>query len=371
VDAQVARAKREAGITQAWPTRERLLVAVGPSPLSANLIRSAYRMATRLQARWIGLAVETPAVLRLSGEERARMEENLTLAERLGAETLVVSGESVADSIIQVANQRNVTRIIVGKADRPSWRDRLRPSLSEALIRRSGGIDVLVTRGEAEAPRPRPRGAAPRPLPVREYLWTLALIAAVIGIGLAARPVLDQVDVAMLYLLAILLVASRFSRGPSLLASLGSVAAFDFFFVTPYFTFAIADVRYAVTFLVLLATGLVVSSLTLRIRRQAEASREREQRITLLHNLTRSFAYRRGVRDIATTAVSHMEVLYGVPAALFLPDSGDGCPFRPAVSIRSRIPSTNARWPGGCSSTGGPRDTPPTPCRSPRACTCP
>ncbi len=321
VDAQMTRIKRDAGIAEAWPTRERLLVAVGPSPQSANLIRTAYRMATRLQAPWIAVAVESQATGRLGPEDQARVAENLTLAERLGAETLVVAGDSVVESLVQLAHQRNVTRIVVGKPGKVRWRDRMLASPVDELIRRAEGIDILVTRGEPEA-ESRPRSPRPeQPARVSEYGWTLGALAATTGLSWGLWPILDRLDVAMLYVLCILLVASRFSRGPALLASLGSVAAFDFFFVPPYFTFAVSDVRYVVTFGVLLATGLLVSTLTLRVRNQAEVAREREQRMTLLHMMTRSFAFRRGLRDIAETAASHVEVLYETPAALLAPDS--------------------------------------------------
>jgi two-component system sensor histidine kinase KdpD len=75
---------------------------------------------------------------------------------------------------------------------------------------------------------------------------------------------------------------------------------------------------------VLLVAGLLVSTLTLRIRSQAATAREREQRITMVHMMTRSFAYRRGLKDIVDTAVSHVEVVYGTGAVLYLPAAAGG-----------------------------------------------
>ncbi|HXH27875.1 MAG TPA: two-component system sensor histidine kinase KdbD, partial [Candidatus Polarisedimenticolia bacterium] len=112
VDAQMARWKEDQGIGQPWPIRERILVAVGPAPHSANLIRAACRMAMRLGAPWIALSVETPAHRGLPERERERAAAHLALAERLGAETLVVDAERVSEAVLQVARQRNVTRIL-------------------------------------------------------------------------------------------------------------------------------------------------------------------------------------------------------------------------------------------------------------------
>src|SRR6185437_16375445 len=88
----------------------------------------------------------------------------------------------------------------------------------------------------------------------------------------------DLADIVMVYLLAIVLVATRLGRWPSLLASLLSVAAFDWFFIPPYQTFAVTDFRHVGTFGVMLLVGLLISNLTERIRQQARLARAREQR---------------------------------------------------------------------------------------------
>src|SRR5437016_12351753 len=91
-------------------------------------------------------------------------------------------------------------------------------------------------------------------------------------------PFFELANLIMTYLLAIVVIAARYGRGPSVVASVMSVAAFDFFCVPPYFTFVVADTQYLLTFTVMLVVGLVISGLTARIRRQAEAARQREQR---------------------------------------------------------------------------------------------
>jgi two-component system sensor histidine kinase KdpD len=318
VDVQMSAWRRDEGISQPWPTRERILVAIGPAPQSANLIRAACRMAMRLQAPWIALSVETPAFHHLPAEERQRAAAHLSLAERLGAETVVVDAEEAGQAILDLARQRNVTRILVGKPTHPRWRDRLRGSLVDRLVRGSGTIDVLVTTGEAERESPvAARGTAPA-VPAREYLWAAATVLASTGACWLARPYLELADVAMIYLLGVLFVSSRFSPLPAVLTSLASVAAFDFFFVPPLFTFSVSAPRHVITFVVMLATGLVVSSLTLRVRRQAEAAREREQRTATLYMMTRTFAFQSSVADLAETAARHVEILFEAEAAVLL-----------------------------------------------------
>ena len=265
VDAQMTSWQRDEGIAQPWSARERIMVAIGPAPQSANLIRAGYRMATRLGAPWVVLWVETAASHRLPPADQERIQQHITLAEQLGAETIVLAAERVSDAVHQIARQRNVSRILVGKPTHARWHDRWRGSLVDELVRGSGPIDIIATQGDETATHARPvRTHAP--LPVSEYLRAAGVVLAATGVCWLTRPILDLADQAMLYLLSVLYVASRSTRGPALFASLASVAALDFFFVSPFFTFAISDVRYLVTFVVMLVTGVLVSSLTVRIR---------------------------------------------------------------------------------------------------------
>ncbi len=80
------------------------------------------------------------------------------------------------------------------------------------------------------------------------------------------------IDAAMLYLLAVVLAAARYRQGPAVTAALVGIASFDFFFVHPLYTFSVSDVRYLLTFGVMLLVALVLGGLTGRIRDQAEAA---------------------------------------------------------------------------------------------------
>src|SRR5450432_429683 len=92
------------------------------------------------------------------------------------------------------------------------------------------------------------------------------------------EPFLADSNVLMLYLLGVLWVAGRFSRGAAIAASILAVAAFDFCFVRPYLTFDVADRQYLITFAVMLLTALIISTLTHRVRQHAQAAKEAWER---------------------------------------------------------------------------------------------
>lgn len=96
------------------------------------------------------------------------------------------------------------------------------------------------------------------------------------------KPWLASENVVMLFLLAVFLVAWRLGRGPGAVAAFVAVALFDFFFVLPHFTFAVADAQHLVTFTVMLAVGLVTGQLAALSRerlRQLQAAQDARMRI--------------------------------------------------------------------------------------------
>jgi two-component system sensor histidine kinase KdpD len=100
-----------------------------------------------------------------------------------------------------------------------------------------------------------------------------------------------------------------------------SVAAFDFFFVLPRFSFAITDLEYLVTFIVMLLVALVISTLTVRLRQQAEAARHRERRTAALYALSRELASTRDIDGLLQAAARHLHEVFESQVSLLLPDA--------------------------------------------------
>jgi two-component system, OmpR family, sensor histidine kinase KdpD len=323
VDAQMRLYRREHAIDKVWPTTERVLVCIGPTPYSTRLVRAAKRMADSLGAEWIAAYVETPANLRLPPEARDAVVQTLRLAESLGGQTITLSGATMSETILAHARDRNVSKIVVGKPRRTRLQRFVLGSIVDALVQGSGDIDVYVisaAREEAVTPMPARRRALPTDW--LAYARSVAVVAAATGVAWIIWPVSDLSDLIMVYLLGIVLVAMRAGRGPSLAASVLSVAAFDFFFVPPYFTFAVTDTRHLFTFFVMLVVGLVISGLTVRSRTQAEAAHHREQRTAALYAMSRELAGTRGIDDLLQVAARHVAEVFRTAVAVLVPDGG-------------------------------------------------
>jgi two-component system sensor histidine kinase KdpD len=322
VDAQMRGYMREHGIRETWPAGDRLLVCIGPNPAGARLVRTGKRMATSLKCEWVVVCVETPGQA-ISVADRAALVQNLQLAQELGAQAITLSGHSVADEILAYARAHNITRIIAGKPTHGRWRDKVFGSLLDQLVRGSGEIDVYVITGDVEEGRVPPRRVVGLHAGWRDYAWAGAVVAVCTVLGAAVFQSLSITDVAMVYLLGAGVVASRFGRGPSIFAAFLSIAVFDFFFVPPRFTFAVSDLRYGLTFVVMLGVALVISGLTLRIREQAETARLRERRTGALYAMSRELAAARGFSELVLVASRHLQETFEARAQFLFPDAGD------------------------------------------------
>ncbi len=286
VDAAMREYRERHAISATWAANERILVCVGPDPLSTRLVRSGARMAGALHAEWLAVYVETPNLVRLPQPARDRILQTLRFAAELGAESANLSGESVAATLIDFARQRNVSRIIVGKPLRPRWRDRFDVSLVDELIRQSGAIDVYVISGEPGEERPAPPRIPKRNSHWPAYLKALAVVAAATFVCSFMTTRFESTNIVMVYLLGTVLVAARFGRGPSVMAAILSVCLFDFLFVPPKYSFAVSDTQYVITFAVMLTTAFLISQLTARGKRQASVARLRERRAAELYALS-------------------------------------------------------------------------------------
>ncbi|POA99345.1 two-component system sensor histidine kinase KdbD [Chromobacterium sinusclupearum] len=350
VDAQMRAYRADQSIAPVWHARERLLVCVGPGPGTEKLIRSTKRLAANLDADWIAVYVETPNLQRLPEEQRARVLKGLKLAQELGAETTVLGGSELAATLLAYARTRNVSKLVVGKSVRNPLVRLWQGSLVNELTRLSGDVDIYVVAHELEDESSR-RGKRVRSLLFSEddegkarrgYLAASAICFATTAVNHLLVPYFALSNVIMVHLLAVVLIATRYGRGPGVLASFLSVAAFDFFFVPPRLSFAVSDTQYLLTFIVMLVVALIISQLTARFRFEATIATYRERRTRALYDLGRELAGALTASQIIETAVGRLEPLFRAKVMLFIPNSEDQ--LRTATDYGSAADTGVAQW---------------------------
>ncbi|RQS28537.1 DUF4118 domain-containing protein [Burkholderia sp. Bp8992] len=336
VDAQMREYRADRSIQRIWQARERLLVCVGPGAEAPTLVRAAARLAASLKADWLAVYVETPRLQRLPDARRQRTLDALKLAAELGAETATLAGADAVAALIGYAKVRNVSKIVAGGSPKAGLMRRLARPFGEQLAERAGDVDLMLIRASAsDEARAAPLDARARDWrdafaqfgthrsPPRHYVYAAAICAAITVVASLVSERLDLTNLVMLYLLGVVFSAVRLGRGPGVLQSFLSVAAFDYFFVPPRMSFSVSDTQYLLTFFGMLLTSLVISHLTSTLTRQASVAQRRERRTGAIYAMARELGAALTTEQIVEIGSRHVGEVFRARVAFLLPDSAD------------------------------------------------
>ncbi|MBN3789687.1 DUF4118 domain-containing protein, partial [Burkholderia sp. Ac-20353] len=336
VDAQMREYRADRSIQRIWQARERLLVCVGPGAEAPTLVRAAARLAASLKADWIAVYVETPKLQRLPDAQRERTLNALKLAAELGAETATLAGSDAVAALIGYAKVRNVSKVVAGGSQKTGIARWIARPFGEKLAERAGDVDLMLIRASAsDEVRAAPLDARARDWrdafaslgghrsPPRHYAYAAAICAAITVVANVVSERLDLTNLVMLYLLGVVFSAVRLGRGPGVLQSFLSVAAFDFFFVPPRMSFSVSDTQYLLTFFGMLLTSLVISHLTSTLTRQASVAQRRERRTGAMYAMARELAAALTTEQIVEIGGRHVSEVFRARVAILLPDSAD------------------------------------------------
>lgn len=337
VDAQMLDYRDDNAIRDIWQVGECILICIGANDIAERLVRAGKRLAASLHAQCIVMYVETPKLQRLPPDQRDEVLRVLRFAEHLGAESVTLSGLVISEEILSFAKKRNVTKIVLGKPSRRGWKRWLLGSVVDALISEAHNINIYLLGSPYSLKRDElaqakhvqktksahfyyPKGQArKRWLDGWRALYSTAC-SSLIGWLMSGR--FELANIVMVYLLGVVFVAARFGREASIMASILSVLAFDFFFVKPINTFSVADAQYLVTFMIMLLVGMVISHLTSNMRAQAKVAAHRERRASVLYALSEELAVSRAVTDTVKVAVRHIQAEFGGANVILFPADG-------------------------------------------------
>jgi two-component system, OmpR family, sensor histidine kinase KdpD len=282
VEEGLQRYMEDHGITAAWETRERVVVAMTGAPSGEHLVRRASRMATRTRGELLGVHVR-------AGEGLAQPSDDLlaahrALLEELGGTFSEVVGADAAAAVVAFARSEHATQLVLGASRQSRWGELLHGSVVNRVVRAAGDIDVhVISTAEADPGRqgpPRPRlsiNVSPR----RQRLGALVALAALPALTFLlslSRERLALETILLLYLLVVVVVAAIGGAWVAGAAAVGAFLLANWFFTEPIQTFTIAEGEHLVALVVFLAVGTVVSVLvTMLARREIEAARARAE----------------------------------------------------------------------------------------------
>jgi two-component system sensor histidine kinase KdpD len=365
VDAQLREHMAANAIAGPWPTQERILVCINESPAAREAIRVARRSADRARAEWIALNVAQARMEALPDADKDRLAGSLRLAERLGAELATLEAEhDVAEAILTYARDRNVRRIVIGRPrPRPFWARWTSEDVATDVLRKAGPFEVTVASEPDEKPKAS-RFRLPR-LGSEPRAWGEAALAVALASACSwgAEQVFPVASLSLIYMTAVVVVASRRGLGPALAAAVLGFMAYNFLFTHPRYTLHVSRQGELLTLGLFLAASLVTGNLAARLRARVDAQAAIADRTNKLYDFSRRVAGAATADDVVWASVSHVATTLRCEAVLLMPRGAElrvvgGFPPEDRLEVRDQSAALFA-WEKG-EPAGRGSDTLPT-----------
>ncbi len=314
------------GVLGPWEASSRIMVAVNSRSASENLIRLTHRFADNFNAEWFAVYVEPSYKFKMGYGESLQLEKNLKLAEELGGKVFRLTGLEIANEIVSFAKSKNINLIVLGHSERSRIEAWIRGSVVNEIIRKGSPIQVLVVEGgPADQKESQVQISRQRGLDLRTYLKPLAVsflsIISTLVICFLIRPFVEAINIPMIFIIPIVFSGLIAGRKGGVLASIMAVAFFDFFFVLPYYTLTVADIRFVPTFVVLFVVGIITSFLADTVKKQVEYTRQREEFIAALYDFSKDLLISPNISGFLNRSTSYIRELFDYDVVMLLPDN--------------------------------------------------
>ncbi len=295
---------------------EQILVCINSSPSSSKAIRTAARMAEAFHSKWTALYVQTEKMQKLSKYDKKTLNANFNLVEQLEGEIVTVYGDNIVEEIIEYANFRNITKIIVGKKNRKSNRvfNYFGKDLVDRIMNFNSDIEVYVVPNWLNK-RKTKNLIAGLNLKLKISLQEVLMACIMMTISTITGKIFDcmgfaATNILIIYILGIIIVYIKTTGYLiGIISSIVAVMLFNYFFTAPRYSLHVYDKSYLATFPIMIIVAITIGTLTTKIQREASASSAREKETQTLYRVSKKLLSAIGTVDVVSIGIKYMSRL--------------------------------------------------------------
>ena len=306
---------------------EHILVCLSESPSNERIIRTAAKMADAFHAEFTALYIETPEYAVMEEEAKHRLQENIHLAEQLGAKAEVIYSDDIAFQIAEFARFSRVSKVVIGRSTAKKNHIFGRLTLTEKLILNAPNLDVYIipdTTSEKAIYRSRTKLGKYVIFSASDILKSIGLLLAASLIGFYFYNMgIDEANIITVYVLSVLLTAVvTKNQIYSLISSFVSVLVFNFLFTVPRFTLHAYDRGYPLTFIFMFLAAFITGSLVTRLKNHARQSAGIAFRTRILFDTNCLLQQAKDRDDIISVTVSQLHKLLEKDIVVYMEEKG-------------------------------------------------
>lgn len=320
VDEDILSYKERYSIQDTGKMRTKILVAISSSPNSENLLRMAHRMATNLDVEWYAIHVTSPQQIKLDDLAQSQLNNNIRLAEELGATVFALSGTNVAKVILDFADKQDVSLIVTGASKRSRLDVIFKGSILNDLIKENAKYSILIVSekmmefGEEKKETTIKTNTKPYVLSLLIFIAT-GIVAFLLDHWIQSPGISG-----MLLLLPPIISGLLWGSRVSLLILLLAIVCLDLFFIPPLFTFKIQNIKYLMLYIVFITVFFIINSLTRLIKWQAESSRKRERFLSSLCSFNREIFLAKSRQDMLYRSAKYISEAFENEVVILIPN---------------------------------------------------
>lgn len=304
---------------------EHILVCLSPSDTNPTVIRQGARMAKAFHGRFSAIFVDRPEVQALSSEMQYKLEQNIALAEQLGAHIVSATGNDVAQQIVEYTQLAKVSKLVLGRQEKKKHLFSKEETFSDRIMQCSPTCEVFLIPVKSKN-----KYSTTEISPQKEHISFMDFFFDMVKVlGLITLATLggsffwtfgcDDTYVALLFVLVTLLTTIlTIWPWSSLVSAVFSMAIFNYIFTTPYYSFGFKNAGDIVTSVALVATALIGVAINQKLRAYAKQAAERAYRTEILLETVMKLLGAENAHGTAMQAAKQLHILTEKSIILFL-----------------------------------------------------
>ncbi|OTG91784.1 sensor histidine kinase [Acinetobacter sp. ANC 3813] len=304
------------------PLKNHVLIMIDGNGHSESLVRAGCRIAEHRMASWtvVVFSYDTQTMNKQENSQSREIERALNLTRQMGGMTEVLHGKQHAKTLFNYVMDRGISTLVLAQAAKQKISLRLNPNLIEQLLQCQPSFELSIVPIIAEKKHLLVSNQRAF-LSLSEVQYVLATTFISLGLASMSEKYLGIEDLSVIFITAVVFVASKTRMLAAAFSAILFFLAYNFFFISPQFTFEISAHQGVVTVVAFLGAALISSRLASRLKEQVNALKTANSYNSIMQDLGQKLSTALDLAQIQEIAELSLSKNLNADVWLYFPDT--------------------------------------------------